>query len=475
MKLVSYADIPDFAAQTASIQQYGKWLGEKPHRISQVTRLYPELTITKITEGIKNIYFQKASANKFQPINAHKVEWQIQTSQIPEIQFAEDCNQNGANGAFVDMYFKKKYFDKNDIFRLENHQQLFVVAPPQRIHSDCWKVTVVLVTNDFKTAVIDTAYTTKTRKARYLTNAHPELSETGYSKFYFNSERHVNYLTRHRVKVSWSSDFKSREKIYVQTGAGNGTNGTYVELDPLEKQATDLFMYAREQSLLFSKTNYDINGKCLIQDENGLDVPIGDGVIEQINRHCAHYSYAVLTIKIFEDIIRNVTEKSMKATDNNLTFICNQKLYYDIQALLKTDVRFNSPSGGSWYYTMGGKSGSVQKINVGADFVSYSFAGSQINFAVDKSLSQEYPEQGFGICLDTGLDQTSNEPNIMMFSAEGNEMISGNLPGMGGMDGRSSGMIATPLAGSEYHLMGMSGVVVRNPYNAVMLKQQIYI
>jgi len=50
-------------------------------------------------------------------------------------------------------------------------------------------------------------------------------------------------------------------------------------------------------------------------------------------------------------------------------------------------------------------------------------------------------------------------------------MISGNLNGMGGQDGRTSGVISTPGDGSSFHLLSMSCGVIFNPYKSAIIEE----
>jgi hypothetical protein len=86
-------------------------------------------------------------------------------------------------------------------------------------------------------------------------------------------------------------------------------------------------------------------------------------------------------------------------------------------------------------------------------------------------LSQEYPEHGYGVFLDTGSDLTSGRPNLAMFTLAGSEMISGTLRGMGGLKGNASGEVATSVHGSQYHILGYSGAVLFNPYKSFILEE----
>jgi hypothetical protein len=43
---------------------------------------------------------------------------------------------------------------------------------------------------------------------------------------------------------------------------------------------------------------------------------------------------------------------------------------------------------------------------------------------VDKILSDEYPYSGYGFCINVGVDQTTANSGISMFTLEGREMLS---------------------------------------------------
>ena len=91
----------------------------------------------------------------------------------------------------------------------------------------------------------------------------------------------------------------------------------------------------------------------------------------------------------------------------------------------------------------------------------------------DRSLGQEYPDHGYGIFLDTGVDLNTGRPNLALFTLKGSEMISGHLEGMGGANGTTSGPVSTGVAGSQYHLLGFAGVCVFNPYKSFILEESV--
>lgn len=111
-------------------------------------------------------------------------------------------------------------------------------------------------------------------------------------------------------------------------------------------------------------------------------------------------------------------------------------------------------------------------IKVGATFQTYEWGGNQISFKVDRTFSREYGfEKGYALCLDLTADSTGNEPPIQMFTLKGGDFIQNRFPGVGGLDGLSSGVVSSPVAGSKLIVWGYSGVAVFNPYKSFILRQ----
>ena len=38
--------------------------------------------------------------------------------------------------------------------------------------------------------------------------------------------------------------------------------------------------------------------------------------------------------------------------------------------------------------------------------------GNQISFVVDRALTREYPDKGYGVCIDLTADKTSGTPAV---------------------------------------------------------------
>ena len=63
---------------TRTYEDFYKFLGTKPYKLGVVSRLYPELTASYLTESLRNIFYQNAkSSNKYQSIDSLYFEWEV--------------------------------------------------------------------------------------------------------------------------------------------------------------------------------------------------------------------------------------------------------------------------------------------------------------------------------------------------------------------------------------------------------------
>ena len=465
MRIVDRNTVLENVSATKTVQNFGTLLGQKPHKMGQVVTMYPELAVSNLTESLRNVYTKKKGGDAFTPIQEMVIEWDIKVNFIKKVRIVGALTAD-QTGIFT-LNLEEKYYDKNDTMVLENKQQLMVVAPPKKLADNNWEHKVMLVSSD-PSAPAKGDFLAKGRITRYRSNYHPELSERGYIKYISNTETHRNYLSRHRASVDFSGDFALMEDTFIDLGKGKDGE-QYAKMNTKEKECMDSYLVSREQHMLFGQSNFDANGKCMMQDEKGRDVPIGDGVIAQIERYCDKFAYSVLTSDLFEDIMAAMTEKSDSPIGNSYVFVVNERLWFQIGKVMKADLRFISPADGSYFWSKQSNS----KVKVGAQFDTYTFQGNSISFTVDRSLSQEYPDYGYGFCIDMSPDISTGRPNLATFTKQGAEMLSGTLNGMGGQSGRESGSIATSIHGSSYHLLGYSGVVVFNPYKSAIISEAI--
>lgn len=250
MRIIARESLPENMSATRTVQNFGTLLKTKPHKLGQVVHMKPELSISMLTDALRNVYQNpRQGKSQFTPINSMAVEWQINVNFIKKVKIAATSTATGEGGAPFTLYLAERYYDRNDTFALENRQQLFVLSAPVKEGPSRWKYSVHLVGND-PARRVNTTYTAAGRTTKYRSNYFPELSERGFSKFLSNTEVHRNYLSRHRASVDWSGDFATLESIFIADGKKDME--TIYKLNEKEKDCLDHYLLSRENNLLFS-------------------------------------------------------------------------------------------------------------------------------------------------------------------------------------------------------------------------------
>lgn len=234
-----------------------------------------------------------------------------------------------------------------------------------------------------------------------------------YVKYQSNVEKHRGYITTHRVDDSYTALFKAHEQTFIKIGQGED-NGklkeTTYKMDSIEKNLLRNFLEVRNNGLLFNKSNVDKNGKPTISDpDTGRPIYIGDGIIPQVERFASKYVYNKITSSVLNTAMNIMSHKSENPTGNHYVFICNEKLWGDIQdGLSEWLSRFKTCGTYLW------SKKANDYVSVGATFNSYEMGGNTISFKVDRTFSREWgSEKGYGLMLDLTSDKTSGEPAIL--------------------------------------------------------------
>ena len=304
--------------------------------------------------------------------------------------------------------------------------------------------------------------------------AMPELSEEGYSKFQSQTERHRNFMTTFRADASWSSLYALQEDVFMSICDDKDktkSEGVYKMLKK-EKELLDTFMYAMNTGLTFNKGNIDVNGKALIQDpDTNRPIYIGEGLIPQIEAAANKYCYNNRpSLALFNMVMNDMADKAQSDTGNKLVFICNRKMWNDINSVLG-EYLANYRTDGTYMYSKSANSGNGGYVKVGATFDTYEYAGNQISFVVDRALTREYPTKGYGVCVDLTADKTTGMPAIGKFSLTGKDFMTNKIVGVGGYDGKSSDEVASNVAGSKLVMSGYAGVAAFTPYRSVIVRE----
>lgn len=258
MATIGYVtNAPFNQGETRTYENFLKMLGDKPKNLGLLSRMYPQCTATYYTEALGNIFYNNAKkANKFQSIDSYMIEWQLDVNEIKRVPLAAMPEGDGADGTEITFYFPYRFYEKYDIFKVEDtRQQFIVVSHPVKKGSNLWMVSARLVTEDYNT-LLDLSGTHAGSLTVFQSNAVPEMSEEGYVKNQSNIQKIRNYLTTFRNDIDYSSKFELLEDKFIKIAKGDN-NVTYYQLDTKEKQLLDNFMLARGKGLLLNRSNID--------------------------------------------------------------------------------------------------------------------------------------------------------------------------------------------------------------------------
>lgn len=468
MLVIKYVNNKQNLSETKTYEEFSKWLGTKPQRLGIMSRMYPNLTASFITEGLANVFHISHKKQQFKSLEAPYFEWEIEAPYIKRIPFAAVPEQDGAGGSEITMYFTERYYEHYDIFKIDTtRQQCLVVARPRRVSDDKWEYTVRLIDNDFS-SILDLNGCQIGDTTRFQSNAFHEMHSEGYIKYQSNVETHREYLTTHRVDVEYSAQFAATEQMFIDVAQGKDKDNLthkIFRMDKKEKQLLDNFLYVRNNGLLFNRGNVDKNGKATIQNENGIPIIIGNGFMPQIERFCGKYVFNKWGTVVLKTALSEMVAKAETPTGNIFGFICNEKMWHYVQNLQEF-LSWLKPLDSSYLYSKD-KGGYVK---VGATFSAYEYAGNTIHFTVDRALSYEYGDKAFGVFVDLTAD-SNGTPAVSMFTLKNGDFISNKFLGVGGEDGLTSGNVASVVAASRLIMWGYSGMGVFNPYRSYMIME----
>lgn len=307
---------------TKTVEDWSKYLGLKPHRFGVVARMFTDNTLSYLTDGLRNVFYNKERENGFRNTNAMIFEWDVEVNNIKRIEFADVPAETGESGSEITMAFKENYYQKYDIFRIDKtKQQCIVVSHPIRKNDEYWEVQVRLVDNNYDT-LLDTDGCQIGDTTTFQSVAQPELSEEGYSKFQSQMERHRNFMTTFRCDISWSSLYAIQENVFMSICDDKDSSiseGVY-KMVKKEKELLDTFVYAQGTGLLLNKGNIDYNNKPTISDpDTGRPIYIGEGAIPQIEAASNKFFYTNKpNLQQFNMIMNSMADVAQSDTGNKL-------------------------------------------------------------------------------------------------------------------------------------------------------------
>lgn len=447
---------------TRTYEDFMKFLGANPARLGIVSTLYDQYTATHLTEALMNTYTMEKGKKGFQSINSFLIEWDLQTKKIKRVPLVAAPEGSGLNAGDVKFYFPENYYQKYDTFVVERTRQQFIVLNrPQRLRDNCWLVIAKILDNDYD-SVVDPS-TAAGFQTRFVTNYVPELHSEGYTKYQSNCEKMRTYIATHRCDIDMSAMYKPMEDVFIQIGKGSDDDPVY-KMNTAEKDCLDSFMEARNNALLWGKSNMDASGKPKIYDEDGRPIVSADGVIAQIERFATKFVFSKLNVGYFEKALQAMVAKSEKPQGNSYMLICNTAFYNEWQRVMnawivahKTDGSFLFSKGANGY------------VDLGATYESYTFGGNKISVKIDRCFDVEFPTRKYAALIDLTADASTGKPAMAFFTFKGGDIIHNVIVGVGGKSGLASGEVSSPVAGSKLVNWGYGGVAVFNPYRSVIM------
>jgi len=228
--------------------------------------------------------------------------------------------------------------------------------------------------------------------------------------------------------------------------------------------------------LIYGKTTMDERGRCFLQDEKGQDIIKGSGILEQMHES-SKQTYTILTIDLIEDILADMALRMPKRTGNTILLTTGMQGYKEFGRLMRAEHK------GAWAYAadqyVRTKNG---KIQLGAEYNSFTFQGNTIIVSVNNVFDHPAnisPKDDEGRFLESSkmlfIDASSYDGvrNIQMIAKDGRSFITGDLDGVGGQDGKTSGKVSTTLDGSSKIIIGTMGLILHNPYSSYLLEKKI--
>jgi hypothetical protein len=469
---------------TATMRELEKLFQTAPNLAAKTIRLFPQHSISFLTEGLGEIYDIKEKSDSFVGLNDKAYKWKIRGHQTPKVKFATRVTGGaigtgstlGGNGTEFIIAFQSSYYNPYDIIKLEDGTLLFVVAGPVFIKEGTFEYTVKINTNRM-TETVNTNLLQLGKESGPAGVAYPELSDKGYISTNQAMEEHINYLTKVRYDWSWSADAAATKYIIEDIVTHNGKNVKFNYItDELFRAAMETFHFRKEMQLIYGRSTMDANGRCFLQDpKTGQDIIEGDGLIAQM-ADSQKQTYSKLTIDLIEDALSDLSLRSPKRTGNVWMLTTGAEGYKEFGKLMRAEHKASwTLQPNSYVQTKNGK------IQLGAEYNAYTFQGNTVVVNVNNVFDHpaNVSEKGSdGKPLESSkflfIDMSTYDgvKNIQMIAKDGRSFITGHINGVGGQDGKTSGEASSTLDGSSKVIIGTLGVVMHNPYSSMMLEKK---
>lgn len=467
--------------QTATMRELEKLFAVAPNMAAKTIRLFPQNSVSFFTEGLGQIYNINEKSDRFMGLNDRMYKWKIRGPQVPKVTIGNSLSfvagtPVGGDGLPFTISLSSSYYNPRDIIKLEDETLLYVLSEPSFFAEGDFRYTVRINTND-PAETVDGAYLLAGKETGLNGNAYPELSDKGYLSTGMAAEEHINYLTKVRYDWSWSADAAATKYLIQDTVNLKGENKKFTYIaDQLLMNAMETYHFNKEMELIYGRTTVDARGKCFMQDEKGQDIVKGDGLLAQMDDACKQ-TYSSLSIGLIEDILTDMALRMPKRTGNTILLTTGLQGYKNFGRIMRAEHKgFWSNSSDQYVQTKNGK------IKLGAEYNAYEFQGNKLIVTVNNVFDHPANVSGRdeeGRYLESSkmlfIDASSYDgvPNLQMIAKDGRSFITGEVDGIGGQDGKTSGKASSTLDGSSKTLIGTMGIIMHNPYSSYMLEKKV--
>jgi hypothetical protein len=470
--------------QTATMRELEKLFQVAPNMAAKTIRLFPQNSVSFFTEGLGQIYDINEKSDRFMGLNERMYKWKLRGPQVPKVSAVARVTGGaisegatlGANGVPFVAALGSSYYNPRDIVKMEDGSLLYTLSEPTYISEGVFEYTFRLNTNDPAETVSGLNFQPG-KETGLNGNAFPELSDKGYLSTGMAAEEHINYLTKVRYDWSWSADAASTKYLIEDTVNLKGQNRKFTYItDQLLMNAMETYHYNKEMELIYGRSTVDARGKCFLQDEKGQDIVKGDGLLAQM-ADTQKQTYTTMNIGMIEDILTDMALRMPKRTGNTILLTTGLQGYKNFGRIMRAEHKgFWAQSSDQYVRTKNGK------IALGAEYNSFEFQGNRLIVTVNNVFDHPAnvsPKDAEGRYLESSkmlfIDASSYDgtPNLQMIAKDGRSFITGDVDGIGGQDGKTSGKASSTLDGSSKVIIGTLGIIMHNPYSSYMLEKLI--
>lgn len=373
--------------------------------------------------------------------------------------------QPGLGFAEIDLVFSERLFGEGYVIFTQSGYQLKIVDKPKASGSN-WLYKVVLNSTNASEFIPNTELQAGNLFAQAFAPVAP-YGSTGNESFAVAPGKVRGQITTIRKSYAWEGNLTQRTMSF-EVITGGKTSKMWWDFE--EYQYNLQFKMESEMLYWYGKDNRDDRGIIQLKDKNGVAIPIGDGLFEQITNRD---SYGILTAEKIKQVVRDALYGMSDASKKSITlftgiggadsFDAAMKDELSSRAYIKLDAdKFVYGTG--YNLTLGGFFNTYQHID------GHTITLKRVSLFDNgpKALaSRRHPITGLPmeshrmVFVDTS--SYDGQSNLVMVNKKGRSYIRRIVAGINELpaDFKGNDFRASDKDASSLHLMKASGVVLR--------------